>query len=140
VVSQAHYPDVVGSLNLLCFTNPSNNHAAHSFNEPSLIHQSHTCSGTDSGPIIHGTALGAAVHLELFLYVSRCDFSPTEALSSATAVTARRFGLLDRGRAQAGLRADLVLVRGNPTKEIGDAINVIKVWKEGILVKDLSGH
>lgn len=31
-------------------------------------------------------------------------------------------------------------MRGNPTKEIGDAINVIKVWKEGILVKDLSGH
>ena len=90
-------------------------------------------SGTDSGPSIHGTALGAAVHLELSLYVEHCGFSPVEALQSATSVAAKRLRLSDRGRIAVGKRADLLLVRGDPTVHISDTLSVENVWKQGVL-------
>ncbi|KAK3046775.1 hypothetical protein LTR09_011756 [Extremus antarcticus] len=89
--------------------------------------------GTDSGPTIHGTALGAAVHLEMALYVEHCAFTPVEALQSATSLSAKRLRLADRGVIASGKRADLLLVRGNPTEDIKDSTNVEKVWKAGHL-------
>ena len=59
-------------------------------------------SGTDSGPSIHGTALGAAVHLEMSLYVQHCGFSPVEALQSATSVAAKRLRLKIAGSLHLG--------------------------------------
>ncbi|WP_201749931.1 hypothetical protein [Micromonospora sicca] len=44
---------------------------------------------------------------------------------------ARRFGLDDRGRIAAGLRADLLLVDGDPTTRIGDTLNLRTVWRRG---------
>ena len=57
------------------------------------------------------------MHGELELLV-RAGLSPAEALASATSVPARSFGLGDRGRVARGLRADLILVDGDPTAEI----------------------
>ncbi|MEU4414765.1 amidohydrolase family protein [Nocardia salmonicida] len=56
---------------------------------------------------------------------------PTQALRAATATTARRFGLDDRGRIADGLRADLLLVDGDPTTSISDTLNTRAVWRRG---------
>src|SRR5690606_4563552 len=64
-----------------------------------------------------GTAHGASLHGELQLLVE-AGLTPAEALAAATSVPAKAFGLGDRGRIAPGLRADLVLVNGDPTQDI----------------------
>ncbi|ULP41608.1 amidohydrolase family protein [Mycobacterium lentiflavum] len=91
-------------------------------------------AGTDvSHPVeyVGGTAHGASLHEELQLLV-RAGLSPVEALRSATSVTARRFGLTDRGRVVNGARADLLLVKGDPTADISDTLNIEAVWRRGV--------
>jgi len=62
-----------------------------------------------------------------------------EALRSATSVPARTFGLTDRGRITAGLRADLVLVNGDPTTDILATRDIAGVWKRGVMI-DRAGY
>jgi len=89
-------------------------------------------AGTDAAALsVPGVANGASLHNELRMLVLAVGFSPTEALRAATALPARRFGLTDRGRIRAGLRADLVLVDGDPTVTIGDTLSVRAVWRQG---------
>ncbi len=85
-----------------------------------------------------GTAHGASMHRELELLVE-AGLSPTEALAGATSRAAASFRLSDRGRIAPGLRADLVLVEGDPTQTITDTRRIVRVWKEGKPV-DLEGH
>ncbi len=90
--------------------------------------------GTDVSqplPFLGGLAHGASVHQELQYFVD-AGVTPTRALSAATAVTARRFGLTDRGSIAVGQRADLLLVDGDPTTTIGDTLNIREVWRRGI--------
>lgn len=77
-----------------------------------------------------GTAHGASVHHELELLV-RAGLSPAQALAAATALPARRFGIGDRGRIAAGMRADLVLVDGDPLADIAATRAIAAVWKNG---------
>lgn len=77
-----------------------------------------------------GTANGLSIHQELELLVE-AGMSPTEALRSATALPAARFGLDDRGRIAVGLRADLLLVEGDPTADILNTRHLLRVWKNG---------
>jgi imidazolonepropionase-like amidohydrolase len=77
-----------------------------------------------------GTAHGASIHRELELLV-QAGLSPVEALTAATATPARIFGLPDRGRIAPGLRADLVLVKGDPTTDITATRDILHVWKIG---------
>ncbi|MET0134046.1 MAG: hypothetical protein ABW215_10690, partial [Kibdelosporangium sp.] len=49
----------------------------------------------------------------------------------ATATPARRFGLRDRGHVAEGLRADLLLVDGDPATTISDTLNLRAVWRRG---------
>ncbi|HEY9421533.1 MAG TPA: amidohydrolase family protein, partial [Thermoanaerobaculia bacterium] len=77
-----------------------------------------------------GTWHGVALHRELELLVS-AGLSPAEALAAATSVPARAFGLKDRGRIAPGLRADLVLVKGDPTADVTASRDIVKVWKIG---------
>ena len=77
----------------------------------------------------HGSSLAD----ELGLLVD-AGLTPAAAIRSATASPARTFGLNDRGAIAAGLRADLVLVDGEPTVDIGAIRNVRGVWIAGARV------
>jgi imidazolonepropionase-like amidohydrolase len=89
--------------------------------------------GTDVSqalPFLGGLAHGASVHQEL-QYLVQAGLTPAHALRAATATTARRFNLSDRGRIAEGLRADLLLVDGDPTTTIADTLNTRGVWRRG---------
>ncbi len=77
-----------------------------------------------------GTAHGPSIHRELELLV-QAGLSPAEALAAATSVPAKTFGLKDRGHIAPGLKADLVLVKGDPTQDITASRDIQKVWKIG---------
>jgi len=77
-----------------------------------------------------GTAHGASLHHELALLV-RAGLTPAQALRAATALPAKRFGIADRGRIAPGQRADLLLVQGDPLRDIADTRAIDAVWKNG---------
>ena len=84
--------------------------------------------GTDAGN--PSTTHGASMHGELALFV-RAGFSPSAALNAATALPAKIFGLQDRGRIAVGMRADLFMVEGDPTKNIMATRAIAQIWKNG---------
>ncbi|WP_027942338.1 amidohydrolase family protein [Amycolatopsis taiwanensis] len=86
-------------------------------------------AGTDSTPFapVHGQSL----HRELVL-LTQAGLAPAEALAAATSGPARHFGLADRGRIAPGLRADLVLVDGDPTRDITATNSIADVWRRGV--------
>lgn len=84
-----------------------------------------------SDPPNIGTAWGASIHRELELMV-QAGLSPKAALQAATSVPARVFELDDRGRVAPGLRADLLLVDGDPTANILATRNIVAIWKQGM--------
>ncbi len=88
-------------------------------------------AGTDAGN--PGTTHGATLHQELALLVG-AGLTPSEALNAATALPARLFALGDRGRIVAGQRADLVLVDGDPTRDIAATRDIVTIWKNGYAV------
>ena len=88
-------------------------------------------AGTDAP--IPGTTYGASVHAELAEYV-RDGMTPSQALTTATLEPARVFHLNDRGAIRSGLRADLVLVDGDPTRDILATRRIVAVWKRGVRV------
>ena len=88
------------------------------------------CDVSEPLPILGGLAHGASLHRELQLLVD-AGLTPTEALRAATGTPARRFGLDDRGRIAPGARADLLLVKGDPTTDITDTLSVQAVWRRG---------
>ena len=73
-----------------------------------------------------GTAHGISMHRELELLV-RAGLTPSEALAAGTSQPADRFGLGDRGRVAPGQRADLLLVRGDPTTDILTTREIVAV-------------
>ena len=77
-----------------------------------------------------GTGHGVSIHRELELLV-QAGFTPTEALCSATSVPAKAFGLSDRGLIATGLRADLLLVKGDPATDITATRDIVAIWKTG---------
>lgn len=94
-------------------------------------------------PIIAGTdanansnipvnpAYGASLHDELALLVAS-GLSTVAALNSATTLPAKHFGLTDRGVIAPGLRADLLLLDGDPIADITATRAVTRVWCGGI--------
>jgi imidazolonepropionase-like amidohydrolase len=80
-----------------------------------------------------GTSYGASLHRELFLLV-QAGLSPIEALKGATSLPADKFKIEGRGRIKAGLVADLVLVNGDPSRDIKATRDIITVWKNGVAV------
>ena len=84
---------------------------------------------TGSARIVHG----ASMHRLLELLV-QAGLPPLETLRSATANVADAFSLFDRGRIKPGLRADLVLVRGNPDEDITRTRDILHIWRAGFEV------
>lgn len=78
-----------------------------------------------------GTAHGVSMHRELELLV-KAGLSPEAALAAATSVPAKVFTLKDRGRIVPGMRADLILVSGDPTRDITATRDVVHIWKGGV--------
>ncbi len=81
-----------------------------------------------------GTAHGLSLHEELELLVG-AGLSPIEALAAATSIPARTFGLSDRGRIAPGMRADLLMVDGDPTRAIAATRRIAAIWKGGVAVE-----
>lgn len=67
------------------------------------------------------------------MLVKECGFSPIEALRSATSLPAKRLNFTDRGWIREGLRADLVLVEGDPTHDIDHTLDLRGIWIAGKL-------
>ncbi|MCH1867936.1 amidohydrolase family protein [Nocardioides sp. CFH 31398] len=85
-------------------------------------------AGTDSpNP---GLVPGLSLHRELARLVD-AGLTPSAALAGSTSAAADAFGLSDRGRVAAGLRADLVLVEGDPTVDVADSGRVVATWVAG---------
>lgn len=80
------------------------------------------------------SAHGISVHHELEVLVTAAGLSPLEALRAATANAADAFRRADRGRIVAGRRADLILVRGDPTSDILATRDILRVWRSGVEV------
>jgi imidazolonepropionase-like amidohydrolase len=80
-----------------------------------------------------GTVHGASIHRELELLV-KAGLTPVEALAAATSAPAAQFRLSDRGRIEPGRRADLLLVKGDPTADIKATRNIARIWKGGVEV------
>jgi imidazolonepropionase-like amidohydrolase len=84
-------------------------------------------------PLVAGTdnTAGFALHRELELYV-QAGIPAGEAIRIATQNGARYAGLEgELGRIAPGLRADLILVDGDPTRNISDIRRVAYVLKDG---------
>lgn len=73
---------------------------------------------------------GESVPHELEL-LAGTGMTPGEILAGATSRTAEVFGLPDRGAVRPGLRADLVLVDGDPTRDVTAVRSVEGVWIDG---------
>ncbi len=86
--------------------------------------------GTDAGMPL--TFHGWATLHEIELLNLDCGFTPLEALSAATKISAEGLGLGDlRGTIAVGKEADLVLVAGKPDQDIHDIEKTVMVFKDG---------
>lgn len=87
-------------------------------------------------PIIAGTdqaVPGHSLHREIELYV-KAGFTPMEAIQAATLIPARVMKLENEvGTVEAGKRADLILIEGNPLESISNIRNVRWVVAAGRL-------
>lgn len=86
-------------------------------------------AGTDAPA--PGSTYGASLHRELEHLVN-AGLTPTAALVAATSAVATAFRMNDRGRIRSGMRADLLLVDGDPSKQIRDTRNIVAIWKRGV--------
>ena len=86
-------------------------------------------------PIVAGTdGYGYELVRELELYV-KGGLTPAESLATATIAPARNVKIDNRtGSIKAGKEADLLLVDGDPEKNIGDLRHVDQVMSDGYLM------
>ena len=81
-----------------------------------------------------GAWYGEGLRRELEL-LTLAGLRPVESLRAATAGVADAFGLTSCGRSRVGLRADLLLVTGDPTRGITATRDVVKIYKRGAEVR-----
>jgi len=84
-------------------------------------------AGTDAIPVF-GHSVGMLRELQPLV---EAGLTPAQALAAATSVPASCFGLSDRGRISPGLRADLLLVDGDPTADITATRDIRAIWRSG---------
>jgi imidazolonepropionase-like amidohydrolase len=108
--------------------------------EPERIHQKHVsfmealkagvtiCMGGDVGVFPHGDN---AREMEMMV---EYGMKPLNVLQSATSVNADVFKISDKvGRIKAGLFADILVVAGDPSKNIHDIRNIKLLMKNGVI-------
>ncbi|KIW17218.1 hypothetical protein PV08_04409 [Exophiala spinifera] len=88
--------------------------------------------GSDAAAGAPGSVFGANLHIEMYLLVMKAGLPAQEVLRGATSLTADLFGWNDRGRIAEGLKADLLLVEGNPLSNITDTLNIRAIWRDGV--------
>jgi imidazolonepropionase-like amidohydrolase len=84
--------------------------------------------GSDSGVGLR--IPGVAEHLELALMVE-AGLTPMQAITNATSNAAALLKLDDRGVLASGKLADLVVLDGDPTADIGNSRKIHAVWHRG---------
>jgi imidazolonepropionase-like amidohydrolase len=88
------------------------------------------CNGSDVGVFAHGTN---AREVELLVDYG---MTPVDALRSATSIDASVLKMGDQiGKVAPGLKADLIAVTGDPTKDISAIDHVVLVMKDGVIYK-----
>lgn len=88
------------------------------------------CNGADSGPVAHGDNAREVEGL-----VAN-GLTPVQALRAATVNDARMLGMGDKlGAVKAGYLADLIAVKGDPTKDISAIRQVDLVMKNGTVYR-----
>lgn len=91
--------------------------------------------GTDAAGGEFGVQYGLGVHMEMYLLSHKVGMEPVDVMKSATSMSADRFGFSDRGRLDAGLLADMVLLEGDIRLCLSDAsclcLPVKAVWRGG---------
>jgi len=89
------------------------------------------CAGGDVGVFAHGDN---ARELEM---MAEYGMPALDVLRAATSVNARVFHLADEvGSIRAGLKADIVVVKGDPSKSIADIRAVQLVMKDGVVYRN----
>lgn len=86
------------------------------------------CNSAPGAPF--SPAHGESLHHELALLVD-AGMSNLEALRSATVLPPQYFKIPDRGVIAPGMRADLVLLSGDPLQDIKNTRSIQKVWLAG---------
>ena len=89
-------------------------------------------AGTDSGT--PGVVIGKGLHKELELMVE-AGLSPMEAIMTGTRNAAKNLGKGNElGTIEKGKLADMIVVSGNPLKDIGITRDIKMVIKDGVIV------
>ena len=88
-------------------------------------------AGTDAPNM--GTTHGASLHQELGL-LADAGMTPVEVLKAVTSATAKQFRLEGRGVLKEGVRADMLLVNGNPFEDIAATKDIALVYKNGFVI------
>ena len=89
--------------------------------------------GTDT-PYLYNWS-GESLHRELELWVNEIGISPMRTLQAATSGNAKILKVDDRtGSIRPGLEGDLLVVEGNPARNISDTRNIRYVFNNGKLV------
>ena len=73
---------------------------------------------------------GVSIYEEMEM-LADCGIPPIDVLRGATSLNADTFGIKDRGRIAPGCKADFILVKGRPDKNISDIRNIEKVFVNG---------
>ncbi|MBN2395866.1 MAG: amidohydrolase family protein [Candidatus Atribacteria bacterium] len=80
--------------------------------------------------------------LELEIFVNRIGFSPMEAIVAGTKISAEALQMSDKiGTLEKGKLADLIVVNGDPSKNISclrNVSNILIVIKDGIIEKNIA--
>ena len=87
--------------------------------------------GTDAAVYPHGR------NTEEFYMMSRLGMTPLQALRAGTSVDAELLGIAKTtGKLEPGMLADIIVIPGDPTREIRNAEKVFFVMKDGVVYRN----